>query len=284
MRITRRRVLQGAAATAWPGAAQQRSAGAPKTRSAPAICLYSRVLSKIDYTDLPMVLRGLGFDGCDLSVQPGGHVPPGQADTILMPALEALTGAGLEPALISTALTSGTDEAAGTILGLAGLIGVPLFRPGNWNFAGAGPRLLRQVASLATAGRANNMAIAIPVTVEPGGRIDEIEAIIRALDPVWVGYDFDPAAAWAQGGPDALAAAFRQVRPRLKMITARDLSPGAMAPCPVGQGIVDWRRVFELLSAARFTGPVSLTVEYRPEDELAAIRRDLAVLRKAMGG
>jgi L-ribulose-5-phosphate 3-epimerase len=287
MQVTRRRFLAGLAVAAGSPAlvaAQDRSRSGPATRSVPALCLYSKILAKIEYTDLPMVLRGLGFDGCDLSVEPGGHVPPDQAGDLLMPALEAITGAGLEAAAISTPFRSEGDPETREVLGLAGLIGVPLFRPGGWNFAAPGPQLLRRIAGLASVARAGNMATAISNTVEPGGTVPEIEAVIRAFPPRWVGYDFDPAAASARGGSGALDAAFQAAQPRLKMVTARDIRPGASTPCPLGEGIVDWRRVFDLLARAKFTGPISLRIGYQPADELEAIRRDLAFLRKQMGG
>ena len=282
MGITRRQLLAAAAFVASRASAQDRTANTPKPRSSPCLCLYSRILSRLDYTEVPMVVRGLGFDGCDLSVEPGGHVPPAEAGNTLMPALEALTGAGLEAAMITTVLTSGSDPGAREVLGLAGLIGVPVFRPGGWNFATPTSQLLRQVAGLAVAGRASSMAMAIPNRPGPGGSVAEIEAVIRAIDRRWVGYDFDPAAASAQGGADAMAAAFRLAQPRLKCVTARDAAAGQLKPCPLGEGIVDWPRLADLVKQAKFTGPISLRIEYQPKDELQAIRRDLEFLKKRL--
>jgi len=67
-----------------------RPRGAPKPRTSPAVCLYSQHLIKIEYEALGMVLRDLGFDGCDLAVIPGGHVPPEKAGSDLMRAIEAV--------------------------------------------------------------------------------------------------------------------------------------------------------------------------------------------------
>jgi sugar phosphate isomerase/epimerase len=43
---------------------------------------------------------------------------------------------------------------------------------------------------------------------------------------------------------------------------------------------VQWQQVFALLAAARFSGPISLHLEYEAADELAAIARDLAFVKK----
>jgi sugar phosphate isomerase/epimerase len=43
---------------------------------------------------------------------------------------------------------------------------------------------------------------------------------------------------------------------------------------------VDWPKVFSMLAAAKFTGPISLHCEYNPPDTLEAIARDFAFLKK----
>ena len=55
----------GAVARPLASAAQAR-AGAMRPRVTPAVCLYSRVLIKIGYIDLPMIVQELGFDGVEL--------------------------------------------------------------------------------------------------------------------------------------------------------------------------------------------------------------------------
>ena len=138
MALTRRQLLAGMAAGVSlrpPALAAQSRAGAARRRLTPAVCLYSKVLIKIGYIDLPMIVQGLGFDGVDLSCEPGGHVPPDKADYNLMPALEAFTGIGLDVPMLTTALTAPNNDAE-QVLGLATYIGVPFFRPGHWKCTG----------------------------------------------------------------------------------------------------------------------------------------------------
>src|SRR5271166_875964 len=73
MELSRRQLLAGMA-VASPAAAQYRPGNGPKPRTTPAVCLYSQLLIKIPYDELGPILRDLGVDGCDLSVQAGGHV------------------------------------------------------------------------------------------------------------------------------------------------------------------------------------------------------------------
>jgi sugar phosphate isomerase/epimerase len=268
-------------------------------RVTPAVCLYSRVLIEIGQVDLPMVIGGLGFDGVDLSVEPGGHVPPEKAANYLMPALEGFTGRGIDVPMITTALTSLEDKDAENLLGLSSYIKVPFFRPGHWKFTGS-PAIemqlalvQRQVAGLAQLARATSMAMGIHNFVDfdhspEGAAVADIARVIRPIDPHLVGYCFDPGYATVQSGPNGFRAALEMALPRLKMVAVRDFKwdregvdvPQKMVPCPLGEGVVDWPGFFAALSKARFAGPVSLHIDYQPKSKTAAIRKDLAFLRQ----
>ncbi len=302
MPLTRRQAM--AAMLAMPAAAaQSRGPGAMLPRFTPAVCLYSRVLIEVGQVDLPMVIGGLGFDGVDLSVEPGGQVPPEKAANFLMPALEGLTGRGIDVPMITTALTSLEDKDAENVLGLASYITVPFFRPGHWKFSGS-PAIemelglvQRQIAGLAQLARATNMVMGIHNFVDfaqgasmdhlEGAAVPDIARVIRPIDPHLVGYCFDAGYATMQDGSNGFAAALELALPRLKMVAVRDFKwdregSGSlrMLPCPLGEGIVDWPKFFAALSKARFAGPVSLHMDYLPKSKTAAIRKDLAFLRQ----
>jgi L-ribulose-5-phosphate 3-epimerase len=265
-----------------------------RARLSPAVCLYSRALLEIGQVDLPMVIGGLGFDGVDLSVEPGGHVPPEKAGNYLMPALEGFTGNGLDVPMITTALTALEDKDAENVLGLASFIKVPFFRPGRWKFSGSAaiemqlPLVQRQIAGLAQLARATNMQMGIQNYVEgaEGAAVPDIARLLRPFDPHTVGYCFDAGFATAQGGDAGFAPALELALPRLKMAAVRDFKwdgeGGArkMVQCPLGEGVVEWPKFFAALAKARFTGPVSLQVEYQPKSKTAAIKKDLAFLRQ----
>jgi sugar phosphate isomerase/epimerase len=239
----------------------------------------------------------MGFDGCDLSVDRGGHVEPRMASLDLTRAVESLRGGGIDVPLITTALTAAQDPNAAEVLGIAGIIKVSLFRPGHWAY-GSGERLARldavrrQMAGLAALGRAAGISMALHNQAGDwvGAEIREWDAMIQGMDPRSVGFDFDiagaTATAAAAGIPDGAWSALGMALPRLKAVTAADLkwvtSGGdrKLAPCALGEGVVDFGRLAAALAKANFQGPISLHVDYEPAGDVSAIQRDLEFLRK----
>src|SRR5271157_4246054 len=201
MGLTRRRLLAAAAAGAGRVAAQaQYKAGGAEARTKPPVCLYSKQLAKVEYDNLGKVLRDLGFDGCDLSVEPGGHVLPEKAQADLVRAVLAVTDVGLVVPMFTTSITSPADPNIRLILGIGNFMGVPLFRPGIWKFNGTSEIEARlaevqgEIAGLASAGRAAGMAMGLRNVAgdNVGAAVWDTNLIIRGMDPQSVGYDFDP--------------------------------------------------------------------------------------------
>jgi sugar phosphate isomerase/epimerase len=253
-------------------------------------------LIKVEYESLGMILRDLGFDGCDLAVIPGAHIPPEKAGSELMRAIEAVSGVGLEVPILTTQVTSGADPVGRTILGIAGFMGIPTFRPGYWHYANAPDIEMRQMEvqremmGLASIARAYNVAMAVHNMAgdNVGASLFELSSMFRGIDPRWVGYDFDPGYATEEGGAGGWNTALRLALPRLKAVTVKDFywakDGGAWkaVPCPLGEGMVDWKTFFAALARARYVGPITIEIKYQPKDELAAIRKDLEFVRKAL--
>ncbi len=298
MKLTRRQaaISLGAAVAGRSFGAQSAQKGAgPKLRATPALCLYSDAL-KIDYNDMGGFLQAMGFDGVELTVQPGGHIPlEGDIDLHLERAVEAMTGVGLDVPVISTSITSAMTKELRTIVGWGSEMGVPIFSPGQWPNRGDGSMgsviaAQREIAMLAQIGRAAKMQIAVH-NATPNyvfSSVAELNTAIRPFDAI-VGFNFDAgyAAAFSGSAPEDAVAALRLALPRLKMATARDCvwskaSDGSptLKQCPLGEGMVDWPRFFGELARANFTGPITLQVEYGPKDDLAAVKKDLAFLKK----
>jgi sugar phosphate isomerase/epimerase len=289
MKLNRRELVAGLAAAALRG---QAPPSAPAPRARPTICLHSQVLIKLHYSELGGIVQQLGFEGCDLTMRKGGHVAPELAAVDVVRSIESLRGEGVEVPMITTDFLSAADPWVHHVLGLAGsLMQVPYFVPGLYSYpAGSSiesrlSEVRRDLAGLVAIGGSCGMTAGVlNVNGYVGGAVWDIREIVAPLDPRWVGYCFDPCHATAAGGVEQAHIALRLALPRLKMMAVRDFywektgGRWAMRACPLGEGMVDWPGVLRTLAAARFTGPLSLHMDYQPPGEAAAIARDLAYL------
>ena len=313
MSVTRRQVLAGAVAAAVPSAAAQQqqqppqqqqpqqqppahTANGPKVRSTPAVCLYSQIMHQIAYDEIGMVLRDTGVDGVNLTVFPGGHVNPANASLDMFRSVEAITGVGLDVPIISTQYVNLNDQTIRTVLGVCSEMGVPLFRCGSWSYANAPDldarlgEVQRDFFGLANIARAAKMTVVMQnLTGDAvGASTWDMHMILRGIDPQSAGWDFDIGDATAVGGAGAWAVALRLAAPRIKAVTVRDfywLKEGGawkLNPVPLGDGMVDWSAFFSALARQRFTGPVTIQMDYQPQSLTAALKHDIDFVRKQL--
>jgi len=274
------------------GAAMQIGAQTPRAR--PTICLFSKHLPKIHYAELGGVLKDLGFEGCDLTVRPGGHVEPALAPADLYRAVEAIRAEGVEVPMITTAFVSAADPTVRPVLVIAARMKIPFFKLGYWpyrlsdNIETRIAEVRRDVAGMVDQARAYGMTAGFHnhSGANVGEAVWDTRAIIGEMDPKWIGYYFDPCHATAEGGEAGWNIAMRLAMPRIKMVALKDFywakegGKWSMRMCPMGEGMVNWQQVFAMLAAGRFAGPLSLHLEYEPADPMSAIARDLAFVRK----
>lgn len=282
--MTRRELLAGAATTTL-------AAARPSGR--PPLCLFSKHLPDLGYDALGKACKDFGFDGVDLTVRPKGHVLPENVERDLPEAVKAVRSHGLSVPMVTTGLLSPDDPAAEPTIATAARLKVPYLKPGYWRYGSAD--VLQKVAEVkkATAGLvalANKHGIEIGFHNHSGDYVgtavwDTFE-IIRDMDPKRIGYYFDPCHATAEGGKAGWLVALNLALRRMKMVALKDFywekrdGKWNMQMCPLGEGMVDWERFFSILAKARFTGPISLHVEYEPADEMAAIAKDLEFMKR----
>ncbi len=259
----------------------------------PPVCLFSKHLQDLDYGDLAKALRDLGFDGADLTVRPGGHVLPERVAADLPRAVDIIRNAGITVPMITTGLISVNDPAARPTLETAGRLKIPYFKTGYWRYKDGD---VEQILAEATRDARPLVELARSHGVRTGFHnhsgdyvgtaVWDTRRMIEGLPPEWAGYYYDPCHATIEGGAAGWRVAFQMASKRLMMVAVKDFyweklqGRWRTRTCPLGEGMVDWPRFFSLLAAARFQGPISLHVEYRPENDREAFARDLAFVRR----
>lgn len=273
-------------------AAAQLSAQTPAGRS--PFCFFSKHLPELKPGELGKWLHEAGFDGVDLTVRPGGHVLPERVARDLPAAAEAIRARGVEVPMITTELTSAADPTARPILSTAAQLKIPYFKLGYWRYtndpvadvqkAAADVRALVELAREygITAGFHNH-----PRNVGLAGWDGRL--VVEGLDPKWIGYYYDSNNATEEGGVMGWEVTLRLALHRLKMAAFKDFywskvnGKWVSVACPLGQGMVNWSKLFPLVAAAHFTGPISIHQEYKPADRMAAAHADLEFVRKGLG-
>jgi L-ribulose-5-phosphate 3-epimerase len=264
------------------------------------LCFFSKHLPKMDVARLARTVKKLGFGGIDLTVRPGGHVPPERAAEDLAKAVAAIRAEGLSVPMITTGLTSASDPAAKAILSAAGELAIPYFKPGYYRYSFVDVRrelekAMKDFRTLVELGKQYGMQVGFHNhDAYVGAPLWDVARTIDQLDPKWAGYYFDVRHAVCEGASAGWKIAFDLVAPRIKMIAVKDFywkktSKGwQQANCPLGEGMVDWKTYFKLLREAKFQGPISFHFEYDipgetdaviEENTQAAAARDLEFLK-----
>jgi L-ribulose-5-phosphate 3-epimerase len=302
-RFTRRDFL-GAASAAIAIAGSSAAASAAPSAYNGKLCFFSKALHSMDWKRLAEAVKRMGFDGVDLTVRKEGHVAPERAAEDLPKAVAILREAGLEVPMITTALTSASDPTARAILSTAGKLSISYFKTGYYYYEYKDVRAEQQragkeIRGLATLAKDCGIQLGYHNHSEyVGGPVWDFAPFIESLDPKWAGYYFDPCHATAEGGAGGWKSALHFIAPRLKMVAIKDFSwkktpkRWEVAVCPLGEGMVNLAEVSHILAGANFQGPISLHIEYEPEDMPASERepktisdtaRDLAYVKARLG-
>jgi len=267
-----------------------------KPGARPLLCVYSGCLAKIPYAQLSEIVGQMGYDGVDLTVMPGGHVDPGKYMVDLDRAFQTFQDAGLELPMVTTSFTSPSQQYAYAILYVSGELGARFCRLGTWPPVDAPVPLANMRAMMtrndliqfaATATRCKVTALlANHAGTYPGRSIPEVETMLTGIDRTAFGYCFDPVQAVMESrSPNGWEAALNAALPRLGAVALSDIAldkeGDAVKPraCAMGEGVIDWKKFFSALAAARFHGPVSMHMDYETHSEVNAMRKDLAFAR-----
>jgi len=281
-------------------AAGSASAAAPLSSR---ICLFTDHLAGFSYTEVARMLKELGLAGPDLTVRRGGLVSPDKVTEDLPRAMAAFRDQGLSIPMITTAILSAGEPQTRPILSTAAKLGIHYYKLGYYPYKDLShwkdtmDSTHRELVGLAAINRELNMRAGIHNHAgnSVGCAIWDAWEVLQGVDSERIGFYFDPAQAHIEGGKTGWNLGFRRASPRLFMLALKDYiwekndKGWRTRWVPLGDGMVQWPAVFELLRSTPWPGPVSLHIEHDPggsskteryDRSLAAADRDLKFLRK----
>lgn len=240
-------------------------------------CLFTKPLGNRKVGELPAILNELSIDAVDLTCRPGGHVLPERVTDDLPRAIEQLRKAGIDVAMLTTAILDADQGHAEQIIATAGKLGIRYIKLGYYDYADI-RRVLPSISE-AHARLKDVIALCREHNVHAGYHNHSGKPIGAAMWDVWhlllgtsardAGSYFDLRHATVEGGLSGWQIGMNLLAPRITMLAIKDFlwernKRGRWMPqnVPLGQGMVRLTEGLGQLAELGFAGPVSLHVEY----------------------
>lgn len=250
------------------------------------ILLFSKHLPDLAWGDLGVAVRQAGFEGVDLTVRPAGHVLPERVTDDLPRAVAAIRDAGCLVGMLTTGLTK-PDAKARAVFAAARAVDVPRLKAGYYRYAFADVRRELADASsdfrglVAMAGEARVTLAYHNHSGYIGAPVWDALQMIEGLPATATGLYFDVRHATVEGGEAGWRVALQMAAPHLRMLAMKDFyweksreGRWRVVDCPIGEGMVDWKTFGAELRRARFSGPISIHVEYEPGGRTPVEKRE----------
>jgi len=273
------------------------------------LCIFSKHLQFLDYDGMAETAAEIGFDGVDLTVRPRGHVLPENVERDLPRAVEAVRKAGLEVNMMTTRITDPKDQYTEPILKTAGRLGIGYYRMGYLSYKdelGVAQTLESykpQLRDLAAMNKKYGLhgAYQNHSGTRVGGPVWDVWLLIKDLDPRWIGCQYDIRHAVVEGGT-SWPLGLKLLSPHTKITAIKDFRwakiGGAwkLQNCPLGEGMVDFKKYFKMVKDLQIEGPVSVHFEYpmpgegdenlgleqHRQETMAVMKKDLETLRSML--
>jgi sugar phosphate isomerase/epimerase len=294
--------IGGLVATSTDSLAQEKSAAPLK------ISVFSKHLHWLEWEAMAQTAAEIGFDGVDLTLRKGGHVEPERAEQDLPKAAAIIRKAGLELPMTTAGIVDATTPQAEAMMRAMHSAGVKQYRWGNLRYTEGRPipaqleKLKRDVAKLAELNSKYDLCAMYHTHSgeEVGAAIWDLWLILKDQDASRVAVNYDICHATIEGGVGGWLRSAQLTAPMMRGIAIKDFrwernTKGDWRPqkCPLGEGMINFKRFFAVLKEARFNGPVQMHFEYPlggaesgaktlmidKAKVIAAMRKDLTTLR-----
>ena len=275
--------------------------------------LFTDNLADLSVVDAARAARGAGFDGLDLTLRPGGHVLPENAETGLAEAVRAAQAVGASVPMISTAVTSTDSPHAEAIFAAAAHYDARHVKLGYWPYAPFGTaaaQLDRARRDLEGVVRLARRYHVLPCVHPHSGRFVAaggplLYLLLKDFAPDEVGAYVDPMHMTIEGGLAAWEVGLDLVAPWLALVGVKNFrwSPGerdelgqqryAWQYVPLADGQAPLPEFCAYLRQLKYDGIVSLHSEYKGETSFRRLSTpqlveqsaaDLAYLRPLLSG
>jgi sugar phosphate isomerase/epimerase len=272
------------------------------------VAIFSKHLLFLQGAPLAQAAAEMGFDGIDLAVRKGGHVEPARVKQDLPGLVGLIRQHGLEVPMLTTDIADTSTPFAEDIMQCMSELNIHHYRWGGFKYNSNSsvsaqldalkPRVAK-LAALNTRYKTGAMYHTHSGFDLVGAPIWDLHEVLAGLDPAAVGVNYDIGHATVEGGFGGWIDSFRVTGPYLRGIAVKDFlwekdPKGQWRPAwkPLGEGMVNFAKFFQMVAASHFTGPLQLHFEYplqgadegtktvaNPKEVFTIMTRDLKQLR-----
>jgi len=240
------------------------------------IHVFTKCLQFLDYNEMAEVLAKNGFDGADLAVRSGGQVLPENVERDLPKAMKALQKAGIGTNMIVTKINNPDDPAARPTFKTMADLGIQYYRMGYMNYDNKISMVQNLENQKLAFGKLEKLNREFGVTgnyqnhsgTRVGGPVWDLYHLLKDRDPDFIGVQYDIRHATVEGGI-SWPLGMQLLAPWIRTTDIKDFvweknekGQWTVKNVPLGEGMVDFKKYFELYKSLNIEAPVSIHYEY----------------------
>ncbi len=238
--------------------------------------VFTKCLQFLDFDKMAGVVARQGFDGADLTVREGGQVLPGNVDADLPKAIKALKKEGVGSNMIVTNINDADDKFTRPILKTMADLGIKYYRMGyiNYDSKKTMPQNLDEIKRTFKKLEQLNREYGVSGNYQNhsgtrvGGPVWDLYHCLKDCDPKYIGVQYDIRHAVVEGGI-SWPLGLKLLGPWIQTTGIKDFiwqknekGKWELLNVPLGEGMVDFDKYFEMYSAMNIQAPVSIHYEY----------------------
>lgn len=239
------------------------------------IHIFSKQLHWLDYKHMAEFVAECGFDGADITVRKDGHVDPARVEEDLPKVVEAMKKAGKEVSMITTSILKAEDPHAYSTVKTAGRLGIKYYRMGWYDYTpgqsidlnlGMIDVELQKLAALNKQFKIKG-AYQNHAGESVGSSVWDIGMLLKKINSPWLGMQYDVRHATVEG-TNSWTKSFEYVKSTINTLDVKDFTwqnadgKWVAQNVPLGEGIVNFEKYFQLISSLPIEIPICLHLEY----------------------
>ena len=229
--------------------------------------MFTKHLQTMSVLDAGKTIKGLGFEGVELTVRPGGHILPENVDQELPRAVEQLREIGLATPALVVEIHNRQQPYAAAVCAAAARVGATELRTSSHRYRGFG-NIREQIAAARKDAKeleslGQEFGVRLDIHCHSGdflsGQGATLEAVVGETDPRYVGVSLDVGHLTTEGGKSGWKQSLDLLHQRVGIVAVKsfgwfheaDPKTGELIwnakLVPLEEGNVRWRQAFELL-------------------------------------